>query len=60
MWNCQNPYVVESEMADDAQIFNLLAPTSLEQQKLETANVVCAPMMMGSFDGMQNTRPKGT
>jgi len=47
-------------MADDAQIFNIRAPISLESQELETSNLVCAPMTMGSFDGMQNARSKET
>jgi len=49
-------------MADDAQIFNTRATIPLEQQKLETSNLVCAPTTMSSFDSMQNsnTRSKGT
>jgi len=43
-------------MVDYAQIFNIQAPISLKQQKLETSNLMCAPMTMSSFDGMQNTR----
>jgi len=46
-------------MEDDAQIFNMRAPISLERQKLKTSNLVCAPTTM-SFDDMQNARLKET
>jgi len=54
--------MVESKMADDAQILNIRAPIglSLKRQNLETSNLVCAPLTMSSFDRMQNTRLKGT
>jgi len=32
--NCENPLTVESKMADDAQIFNIRTPISLERLKL--------------------------
>jgi len=56
--NCQNPLWVESKMADDAQMFNIRTPISLERLKLETSNLVCARTTISSFDGMQNTRSK--
>jgi len=58
--NCQKPLRVESKMSDDTRIFNIRAPISLKRQNLETSTLVCAPMTMSSFDGMQNTRWKGT
>jgi len=58
--NCHSPLKVEFKIADDAQIFNIRIPISLERQKLETSNLVCTPMTMSSFDNMQNTRSKGT
>jgi len=59
MRNCQKTLGVESNMADDAQIFNTRNPISFWRQKLETSNLVCAPTTM-SFVGMQNTRSRGT
>jgi len=40
-------------MADDAQIFNIRTPISLERLKLETSNLVCASITRSKFDGMQ-------
>jgi len=59
MQNCQSSLTVESKMADDAQIFNLRAPISLELQKLATSNLVCASMTRSNFDGMQKLGQMG-
>jgi len=40
-------------MADDAQIFNIPTPISLERLKLETSNLVCESTTRCKFDGMQ-------
>jgi len=40
-------------MANDAQIFNIRTPISLERLKLETSNVVCASTTKSKFDGIQ-------
>jgi len=37
--NCENPLRVESKMADDAQIFNMQIPMSLERLKLQASNL---------------------
>jgi len=58
--NWQNGYTALTQLHDDSQIFHIWAPISLERQKLETSNLVCAPKTVSSFDGIQNTRSKGT
>jgi len=40
-------------MADDAQIFNIRTPISMEQLKLETSNLVYASTTRSNFDGIQ-------
>jgi len=44
---------VESEMADSAQIFNIPTPISLERLKLETSNLVFAPLKLRRYGAIQ-------
>jgi len=46
-------------MADDAQIFNIRAPISLERLKLETSNLVCTLAIRSNFDDMQKLGQRG-
>jgi len=45
-------------MADDAQIFNIPTPISLERLKLEISNLVCASTTRSNFNGMQKLDQK--
>jgi len=51
--------MVESNVADDAQIFNIRTPISLEQLKLETSNLVCVSTTRSNFEGMQKLGQRG-
>jgi len=57
--SCKNSLRFESVMADDAQIFNIQIPISLERLKLETSNLVCASTTRSNFDGMQKLSQSG-
>jgi len=46
-------------MADDAQIFNIRAPISLERLKLETSNFVYASTTRSKFDSMRKLSQRG-
>jgi len=45
-------------MADDAQIFNIRTPISLERLKLDTSNLECALTTRSNFDGVQELGQK--
>jgi len=53
------PTKVKSKMADDAQIFNIRTPISMERLKLDTSNLVCASTARSNFDGMQKIGQRG-
>jgi len=54
-----SPQKVESNMADDALIFNLRTSISLERLKLETSNLVCALTTIRKFNGIQKLGQRG-
>jgi len=46
-------------MVDDAQIFNIRTPISLEWLKLETSSLVCVSTTRSKFDSMQKVGQRG-
>jgi len=57
--NREKPLRVESKMADDAQIFNIWTPMSLERLKQETSNLVHASTTRSKFDSVQKLGQRG-
>jgi len=54
--NCEKPLRVKFKMADDAPIFNIRTPISLERLKLD---LVCASTTSSNFNGMHKLGQSG-